>query len=372
MIDWNNIEHTALGKYEDALRKTPQSPAFHAEGDVFVHTVMACNALKLLPEYRDLTERQQHILFVAAILHDVGKIHTTRFVDGDWHSPHHSLTGSNMVRKLLWKDYGLCGHRELIEIREAICLFIRYHSLPPVAIERKNSRLLLHRMAANSLLVPDFSIRLLCMLCKADLLGRKCIDQEEVLEKIALCEELAKEEGCFDACYPFPSFHTQRSFLSGREVWKDQLLYDDSSSEVVLMCGLPGTGKDSWIQKNNTELPTVSLDNIRRANKISPKAEQGMVVNLAREQAKEYLRKRQSFVWNATNISPQIRESLVNLFEAYHARVRIVYLETYWQTLYERNHSREEVVPQAVIEDMLGKIVLPEAFEARTVEWKPV
>jgi hypothetical protein len=74
-----------------------------------------------------------------------------------------------MVRELLWREYGLCGNKELIEIREAICLLIRYHSYPPVAIERENPQLRLHRMAANGLLAPDFSIRLLCLLCKARL-----------------------------------------------------------------------------------------------------------------------------------------------------------------------------------------------------------
>ena len=119
-------------------------------------------------------------------------------------------------------------------------------------------------------------------------------------------------------------------------------------------------------------IPVISLDDIRRANKIPPTAEQGKVANLAREQAKEYLRRHQSFVWNATNITTQMRESLVSLFETYHAHVRIVYLETDWNTLLDRNHSREEVVPQPVIEKMLGKLVLPEAYETSKVEWLSV
>ena len=369
MIDWNKIELTVLNRYEEGLRQTPQSPVNHAEGDVFVHTQMVCVALKELPEYKVLNHRQQHILYVAALLHDIGKIHTTKFVDGDWHTPHHAPTGSNMVRELLWKDYGLCGHRELVEIREAICLLIRYHSYPPVAIERKNPQLRLHRMAVNGLLVPDFSIHLLCMLCKADMLGRKCYDQQEVLDKIALCEELAKEEGCYDTCYPFPSTYTRRAFLGGRDVWKDQELYDDCWGEVIIMSGLPGTGKDTWIKNNVPDLPMISLDDIRRTNKIPPTAEQGKVANIAREQAKEYLRRRQSFVWNATNITAQMRESLVSLFEAYHAYVHIVYLETDWQSLLERNSSREDCVPQSVIEDMMSKMTLPEVYEARKVEW---
>lgn len=81
------------------------------------------------------------------------------------------------------------------------------------------------------------------------------------------------------------------------------------------------------------------------------------------------MRRHQPFVWNATNITSQMRESLVGLMETYHARVRIVYLETDWQTLLKRNGAREAVVPQAAIEAMLGKMTLPEAYEARLIDW---
>jgi predicted kinase len=74
-------------------------------------------------------------------------------------------------------------------------------------------------------------------------------------------------------------------------------------------------------------------------------------------------------VRNATNITDQIREPLISLFETYHAPVCVVYLETDWQTLLERNRSREDAVPQSVIEEMMGKMTLPEADEAGKVEW---
>jgi hypothetical protein len=44
------------------------------------------------------------------------------------------------------------------------------------------------------------------------------------------------------------------------------------------------------------DLPMISLDDIRRINKIPPTAKQGKVANIAREQAKEYLRRQQPFV----------------------------------------------------------------------------
>lgn len=87
------------------------------------------------------------------------------------------------------------------------------------------------------------------------------------------------------------------------------------------------------------------------------------------ELAKEYLRRHQPFVWNATNISQTMRQQLVALFESYKARVHIVYLEADWRTLLERNNAREEAVPQSAIETMLGKLELPEVHEATHVDW---
>lgn len=369
IADLKHIETNILRPFEERMRQTPQSPVWHGEGDVYTHTMMVADALKNLPDYQQLNDAQKHILTIAALLHDVGKVPTTTLNVGECKAPHHSSTGSRIARELLWKEYGMCGEPELMKIREAICLLIRYHSFPPHAIDLEDAWLRLHKIASNGLLVPDFTIRMLCILCKADMLGRKCNDQQQMLEQISLCEELASEEGCLDGCYPFKTDVVRRACLSGQDVWKEQELYDESWGEVIMLSGLPGTGKDTWINTNLPNLPMISLDNIRREHRISPKAEQGFVANLAREQAKEYLRKHQPFVWNATNITTQMRESLINLFEAYKARVRIVYLETTWNNQRERNSQREHAIPNNVLENMLGKLVLPEACEARTVEW---
>jgi putative nucleotidyltransferase with HDIG domain len=369
MTDWSHIEQAIITQFGEKMRLTPQPAQWHGEGDVYTHTIMVCEALKAMPEYQELSHIQQQILYAAALLHDIGKIPTTTLADDDWQAPHHAPTGSRMAREWLWKECCLCGQQELARLRETVCLLIRYHSFPPHAIDMEDARLRLHRIASNSLLIPGFSIKMLCILCKADMLGRICADQQQMLDQIALCEELAKEEECYETCYPFPSPYTRRAFLSGRDVWKEQDLFDDAWGEVIMLSGLPGTGKDTWIKQHVPDIPIISLDEIRRANKIPPTAEQGTVANLAREQAKEYLRQHQPFVWNATNITTQMRGSLVSLFETYHAHVRIIFLETDWQTLLVRNHSREAVVPQSAIEHMFDKLVPPEAHEAKDVEW---
>ena len=355
--------------FAEAMRRTPQPQRWHGEGDVLTHTRMVAQALDDMPEISRLTLEEHEALCVAAWLHDVGKIPQTRQMGGSIEAPSHSAVGSRMAREALWLRHGLCGDPKSMQLREAIALLVRYHSAPPHAIDSPSAQLALHRMAANSLLTPYFSIKLLCLLSRADMIGRICADRQEMLDQIALCEELAKEEKCYGSCFEFPSALTRHAYLNGLGVWKRQTLHDDTWGTVYMMSALPGTGKDTWIRQNLPGMPMVSLDDIRRELKISPTENQGYVANLAKEQAKEYLRKRQSFVWNATNLTTAMRRQLVELFEAYKARVHIIYLETDWQTLLARNSSREAAVPQAAIESMLGKLSPPEAFEAAQVDW---
>lgn len=64
-----------------------------------------------------------------------------------------------------------------------------------------------------------------------------------------------------------------------------------------------------------------------------------------------------------------IRQKYITLFERYNARVKIIYLETDWNTRLKRNTERENVVPESVIEKMLEKLSPPTSEEAQTVEW---
>lgn len=135
------------------------------------------------------------------------------------------------------------------------------------------------------------------------------------------------------------------------------------------MSGLPGTGKDTWSKENHPELPMISLDEIRKEMKISPTDNQSKVLEIARERARELLRKKQSFVWNATNLSPMVRGKQITMFTQYHAYTRIVYLETDWAEQLRRNASRPDAVPEQVICHMMEELVLPEAKEAHRVQW---
>ena len=144
--------------------------------------------------------------------------------------------------------------------------------------------------------------------------------------------------------------------------------HDDTRCEVVLMSGLPGCGKDHWIARN-LDLPVISLDALRDALDIAPTDPQQAVLHAAREQARVYLRRGQSFVWNATNLSREIRERIIKLCAGYGARIRIVFLDTPYRRVVRQNRERAAQVPLAAIERMLARWEPPDSTEAHVVEW---
>jgi len=84
---------------------------------------------------------------------------------------------------------------------------------------------------------------------------------------------------------------------------------------------------------------------------------------------REYLREQQSFIWNATNTTRQMRQGLINLFAAYGARIRIVYVETSWPELLKRNQQRSRPVPAKVIRKLADQLDVPDLSEAHRVDW---
>ena len=285
-INWDGISDTTLGIYLSKMADTPQNPEYHGEGDVLSHTKAVCASLIELDEYKNASDEDREILFLSALFHDIGKIRCTKMEGGKIVSPHHSAVGGVMTREILWRNFGLCSTKEKRDLREAVSLLVRYHSYPPHAIKDDNATLKLLRISSNGLLVKGFSLDKLCTLEKADVLGRISSDKDDYLDRIAYCRLLSEETGCLLSPYPFPDAYSRRAYFLERTARPEQALYNSSWGEIILMSGLPGTGKSTWIKNNHPNLPVVSLDDIRKGLGISPRGNQGPVVAEAHERAR--------------------------------------------------------------------------------------
>ena len=353
---WDEIE-AEYSWFRD-MKGVVQDKIWHAEGDVYTHTKMVVENLLQLSEFKTLNEQDKHIVFTAALLHDVEKrsTTTTEIINGTERivSPHHSRRGESTVRNILYKNIQTPFH-----IREHIAKLVRLHSLPIWAIERSKP--------AKDVIKASLSVntRLLAMLAKADVLGRIADDKNEILLKIDLFEELCRDNDCFGNARKFDSDLARFTYLNKSESSPDYVPFDDYEFTVYVMSGIPGSGKDTYISKN-LNLPVISLDSIRRENQIAPtdKKNNGKVIQIAKEKSKELLRKKVSFVFNATNTTKDMRRKWCSLFADYGAKVSIIYVEVAYKQLLKQNAGRQHKVPEAVIDKLINKLDIPEYDEA--------
>ena len=359
-IDWALM--TNQFSWLKDMQGVPQDPEWHAEGDVYIHTKMVVEALTNLPEFQNLDTQSQHILFASAMLHDVEKRSTTtqEAIDGKIRivSPKHALKGEYTTRAMLYQSLDAP-----FKAREAIAKLVRLHGLPLWAIEKEDPR--------KAVIQASLSVNTahLAMLAKADVIGRVCQDKEDILMRIALFEELCKDYKCYGQPRDFESTYGRFLYLNNAEVAPDYIPYDDRKFEVVVMSALPGSGKDTFIKKHY-DWPVLSLDNIRRAHKISPtdKKKNGQVIQWAKEQAKVWMRTHTSFVFNATNTTRDMRARWISLFTDYGAKVKIVYLEVPYRQLLKQNHQRTHKVPERVLDKLIGQLEIPSPQEAHDIE----
>ncbi len=344
------------------MEEVPQDPVHHAEGNVAIHTRMVLEALQQLEGYKKLSAQEQEVLWAAALLHDVEKRSTTMHeADGSITSRGHSKKGALTARQLLYTQ-----HAAPFAIREQIVQLVRYHGMPIWAIERNDPA----RMIIET--GEMVNTQLLSLLARADALGRICNDQAELLYRIDLFDALCQEQDCWGQSKPFQTPHARFHYFHKENSTPDFVPFDDFGSTVVMLCGLPGAGKDTYVQQQYKDWPVINLDAIRRKNKIAPtdKSGNGTVVQLAKEQAREYLRRQQHFVWNATNVTRQMRAQLVDLFVTYKAYVKMIYVEVPYARLHAQNKDREAVVPGSAVDKLVSKLEVPVFWEAHEVAYE--
>lgn len=351
---YENIRKTLpeIIPFLDDMANTMQEPLFHAEGDVLTHTLMVLDEVEKL----DIDKERKDILRWTAILHDIGKPNTTETIDGVIHSYGHSRVGYHITLELL-------ENVEMsFEDKLQIANLVKNHVKPVFSISKENPEIDIIKQSL------DCDIELLYLFAKCDNNGRISENKLETISNIEYFKMYAEALNCFKQPYPFANNIAKFKYLVEKSHYHTDIPYDDTKSKVHLMVGLPGSGKDYYIKNNLKDLPVVSLDEIRKELKIKPTGNQGKVIQLAKERAKEFLRKGTEFVWNSTNTTRDLRGKTINLFTTYNAYITIHYINKDLNTILEQNKNRTEVVPENVIRKLYRKIDIPSASECHELK----
>lgn len=155
-----------------------QNPKHHAEGDVFVHTMMV---LDIAVNYRDKVENPFWFM-LSAVVHDFGKVICTAIVKGELHSYGHEIEGLPLIEKFLKR---LTDEKKLINY---VLNMSEYH-MKPNMLAGNNSSI----KSTNKLFDKSAEPLALIYLAIADGLGRES-DREYVSYDDYLFSRLATFE----------------------------------------------------------------------------------------------------------------------------------------------------------------------------------
>jgi tRNA nucleotidyltransferase (CCA-adding enzyme) len=143
-----------------ALIGVPQSPKWHPEGDVWVHTMMSLDAMANLCREGYTQERRLRLLF-AILCHDLGKAtHTQIDEEGRIRAIGHERAGVEPTQKLL---YRLTNEHRFIA---SLLPLVEHHLKPSQFYHAKSNASAIRRLAMQ------VDILELVIVAKADFLGR--------------------------------------------------------------------------------------------------------------------------------------------------------------------------------------------------------
>jgi predicted kinase len=136
----------------------------------------------------------------------------------------------------------------------------------------------------------------------------------------------------------------------------------------VLLVGLPGSGKSTWVQSKVTTgvSGALSSDVLRELLVDDPNNQtiHARVFRVMRDLLKHRLQLRRPITYiDATNLTPRERRPYIKLADLFDGEIEAVFFDVPAEECIRRNRGRGRIVPEEVIRAMAERLIAPDIAE---------
>jgi predicted kinase len=133
---------------------------------------------------------------------------------------------------------------------------------------------------------------------------------------------------------------------------------------VVILVGLPGSGKSTWLAKLGANPISSDAIRLQLSDDEADQTIHGRVFSIARYLLRQRLELHRPVTYiDATNLVRANRKPFLKIAREFGARVEAVYFDVPLPVCLQRNANRSRQVPHQVMELMAAKVVPPSIAE---------
>lgn len=350
------MPHLPLSEYYiSLLEATQQSPKYHAEGNVYIHT---CNVLERYLDYKEkneISDEEHTILYWACVLHDIGKPKVTRLKGDSWSAKGHEEAGVSIARNILLQNPEVSTQQ-----RRKILDLVRWHHIP--------LRWMLEQrpLIDFQLLATQTDLKRIGLFAQFDIEGRECQKKDEILDLCKTFNEVLvpKIENDFGS-FPFMQYQYEEVSLQHKNaIWRAysmpnpqmwaKLLRSGSPTEVkpffhaIMTIGVPKSGKTTYIKTHYPDayiLSTKGWD----INDVLPQDiyEKQRILTIINHHLSVYSRHHKQIVLDGENLFPETRKEIINIIKDLNGKITYLFFDVALDKVVESYPEEKETIEAA-------------------------
>jgi len=313
----SNCEHGKFNKY-------------HLENNCLVHTLMVVREAEKIAKRERLNDYEIELLFYSALFHDVGKPFVKFEENGRTF-----FRGHEFLSSLIWLDWSSARPIDR-KIQESVAKIVLYHTLAHKNLARHNYSFL-----------SDIEYKILTLLQESDNKGR-----------IGLT-------------------NANRPSLKGNPNRTGNLEF----GKIVLLIGLPGVGKSTYVEKILSENPNIAvlsrdeiIETWARLNGVTyneafQKIDQNYLNSEFQKRIKE-IRDEKEIIVDMTNLTKKLRRKTVNDLKGQRKYIVCkIFLTPFSEILLRNSKRKGKTIKYDVILNMIRNFTPPLLDECNEIDF---